>query len=112
MIAVERGFRRNAMVEPGERFTFDPNPPAPGLPPRKPPKWAAEPGDPRIELAALRASRPMDGRGVDTHQAVIVKAAAGNTDLTGRPLDTVAAAAEKMAAAAAAYVPTVGRGRR
>jgi hypothetical protein len=46
LVAVERGFAMGRLVEPGEKFLF--NPVAANGSPRKLPKWAAKPGDPRI----------------------------------------------------------------
>lgn len=39
LVAVERGFYKGAMVEPGKSFMYDPNPRKPGNT-VKPPKWA------------------------------------------------------------------------
>jgi hypothetical protein len=46
LVAVERGFYDGAMVEPGKSFRFQTI--GSDGKPRKLPKWAAKPGDPRI----------------------------------------------------------------
>jgi hypothetical protein len=46
LIAVERGFVLGQLIEPGQKFLF--NPVGSDGKPRRLPKWAAKAGDPRL----------------------------------------------------------------
>lgn len=66
LVAVERGFRDGAMVEPGEAFVFTGN---------KLPKWASTAEDAAKRLAAKKQRPAGDLKPVAAQKAVKAKAA-------------------------------------
>lgn len=61
LVAVERGFYKGAMVEPGRSFMYDPNPSKPGSK-VKPPKWAK----PKEEATKVLSEKAAKVKAFDT----------------------------------------------
>ena len=80
LIATERGFYSGSMVEPGEKFLFDPMVRGEGKPPLKLPKWAVPSGEYRPKPKRKEA---FDTKPIAAQAAVRKKAAqaAGTDDL-------------------------------